>query len=91
MGPMPQKMARKAITTMISGATSAMWASVQKAVAAARPPLEKVAESMLEPLFEKEKEIQVSPLTHPHSEGPGLPLCVVRVTVSLTFCPCPLW
>jgi len=58
MGDMPRKLARKAITTAITGGVSAMWAGLQKSVAAARAPVEQAAEGLLGPLFEKERELQ---------------------------------
>jgi len=68
MGDMPRKIARKAIVKMIEGAVSGMWASLQKGLAGLREPIEKAAEEMLGPLFEKEMEIKEK-ISQPISEA----------------------
>jgi len=58
MPDIARKMAVKVIYRVLVGAVSACWTSLMKSLPSVRGPLEKAAEGMLGPLFDKEKEIK---------------------------------
>jgi len=58
MPEIARKMGVRVIYRILVGAVSAAWTALMKSLPAIRGPLEKVAASMLDPLFEKEKEIK---------------------------------
>jgi hypothetical protein len=58
LGPMPRKLAYKAIIGMLESAVSACWSGIMKGLAAIRPPLEEKVGDMLGPLFETEAKVK---------------------------------